>query len=108
MLRRSILMVSVTTYVFLGAVPPAAHADQRPMPPSACPGGKMTMYGSPTGHGWCDGEHFADGSFWRASDFELPDPPPLVCLIDDNPWVTGPAGIRTLAPAPHGGCGGAV
>jgi hypothetical protein len=107
--KRSIPVVAAAMLASVVAVPLPAHADSKhPVPPGACSGGKMSKHGSPTGHGWCDGEQYPDGSFWRAADFELPNPPPLICLIDANPFIKGPAGTRVLVPAPHGGCGGAV
>jgi hypothetical protein len=107
--NRSVLAVCIGMLATVVAAPSPAYADpQRPMPPNACPGGKMSMYGSPTGHGWCDGTQYPDRSFWRAADFELPNPPPPQCVINANPFISGPAGTRVLVPAPPGGCGGAV
>jgi hypothetical protein len=103
MAKRSLLATGMAILAAVVALPSPAHADaEHPHPPGACAGGKMSMYGSPTGHGFCDGTHYRDGSFWRAADFELPNPPPIQCVVND------PHGGLWPLPAPPGGCGGAV
>lgn len=103
MVKRSLLAGGMVILAAVVAVPSPAHADPgRPHPPVDCPGGKIRGFGSPTGRSFCDGEPYPDGSFWRAADFELPDPPPMQCVVHD------PHGGLWPLPAPPGGCGGAV
>jgi hypothetical protein len=88
--------------VALGAALAApAHADPPPwsdphypdITHSSCAGGR----GGAFGFGWCDGEHYADGTFWHqvfgaGADLAKPH-----CVRDDG---------SAQPPAAPGGCGG--
>jgi hypothetical protein len=69
-----------------------------------CPGGGA---GSPIWLGYCDGVPYPDGSYWHTIQYGVPVigrpygllSPGLQCVIGGGPMP---------APAPPGGCGGAV
>jgi hypothetical protein len=92
-------LAAATTAVLLGAAP--AHADPPPwsdphypdITHSSCAGGR----GGAFGFGWCDGAHYADGTFWHqvfgaGADLAKPH-----CVRDDG---------SAQPPAAPGGCGG--
>lgn len=68
-----------------------------------CPGGG---FGGPMGYGtgYCDGIHYPDGSYWHQIRGGIPFVGPSISLS----CVVDPDGGPFPAPAPHGGCGGAV
>lgn len=105
MVRRSLLVAALAILTATAAAPSLAQAEpDRHIPDLSagyCPGGKGGRYHSPTGHGWCDGIHYPDGSFWRMIQLNYPGPPSMQCVIN-------PAGGPAPPPAPPGGCGGAV
>ena len=95
-------------------VAPSAHAAPDPHIPNPganyCPGGSA---GSPIYMGFCDGEHYPDGTYWHTRQWGIPiygspnglagtngGPNGAECVIDN--------GSPLPPPAPPGGCGGAV
>lgn len=94
---------------------PAVHADPDPHMPNPstgyCPGGSM---GSPIYLGFCDGEHYPDGTYWHTRQWGIPLYGNSNGLLGTNGG--GPAGAECVIdngspmppPAPPGGCGGAV
>lgn len=102
-----ILIAAVAVVV---ASAPTAGADPEPDPhmpnPQAnyCPGGGM---GSMIYAGYCDGVPYPDGSYWHYIQYGMPlvgHPagllsPGMQCVILGGPIP---------APAPLGGCGGAI
>lgn len=105
MVTRLLCAVGLAILVAGGAVPApaAAEPDQHIPDLSAgyCPGGKMGRMGSPTGHGYCDGMPYPDGSFWHMIQNNYAGPQTMQCVIN-------PSGGAVPQPAPPGGCGGAV
>jgi len=85
-----------------------AHADPDPHMPNPqanyCPGGGI---GSMIYLGYCDGTPYPDGSYWHYIQYGLPMidhpagllSPGMQCVVPNGPIP---------APAPPGGCGGAV
>ncbi|SOJ54973.1 hypothetical protein MSIMFB_02464 [Mycobacterium simulans] len=102
--------------LFSALIPAVAHADPDPDPhmpdpnTNFCPGGGSGN--APLlGAGRCDGIKYPDGSYWHTDVMQMgPYPMPyymhddittgLHCVIDD--------GSPDPAPAPPGGCDGAV
>jgi hypothetical protein len=97
-------MTAITAMMF--AAP--AHADPDPHIPNMgagyCPGGGM---GTQIYLAYCDGIPYPDGSYWHAIQYGVPVighpygivSPGLQCVV---------GGGAVPAPAPPGGCGGAV
>jgi hypothetical protein len=103
--RRSAAIAVLSAAVAVGVAAPA-QAD--PPPPWADPhypdkqhGNCVGGSGGAFGMGWCDGEHYADGSYWHqivwgnqyGSGGQKPQ-----CVIDN--------GTPQPPAAPPGGCGG--
>lgn len=106
----SLPVVAMAILAAAAAVPPFARAEpDRHVPDLSagyCPGGKGGVYGSgtghsPTGHGFCDGMHYPDGSYWHMIQLNYPGPQTMQCVIN-------PGGGPVPQPAPKGGCNGAV
>lgn len=105
MVKQSLFAVAIAILATVAAAPTTAHADpDRHIPDLSagyCPGGKQGRYHSPTGHGYCDGMHYPDGSYWHMIQLNYAGPPSMQCVIN-------PDGGYAPRPAPPGGCGGAV
>lgn len=105
MVQRSLMAVAAAILSAAVAVPSPARAEpDRHIPdPSAgyCPGGVGIGYRSPAGHGYCDGMHYPDGSYWRIVQSDSPGRPTMQCVVN-------PGGGPVPEPAPPGGCNGAV
>lgn len=109
-MRRLLAGAVLAAVAVLGA--PLAHADDPHMPNPLngyCPGGGVGN----VFEGYCDGEHYADGSYWHKINYGAmtfpwmmpgstqPTQIGLSCVVD-------PDGAPVPQPAPPGGCGGAV
>ncbi|MDZ7883595.1 MAG: hypothetical protein U5N53_12070 [Mycobacterium sp.] len=106
---RSLLAVAAAMAAVALALSPPAGAEPDPHVPDPqsnyCPGGGM---GSMIYMGYCDGVPYPDGTFWHYIQYGLPMvghpagllSPGMQCVINNG----GPV----PAPAPPGGCGGAV
>lgn len=115
-MRIVVVLFAMTTIVFA----PVAHAGPDPHIPNPqtgyCPGGSM---GSPIWFGYCDGEHYPDGTYWHTFQNGIPiyghpngalgtggligpqdGPSGAVCVLDNDSPVPAAAG--------PGGCGGAA
>lgn len=103
------LTVAVGALVIAGSAlfgAPTAHADPDPHIPdpqtSYCPGGGM---GSMIWYGYCDGEHYPDGTYWHWFQQGIPTighpagllGQPMECVVDN--------GTPMPPPAPPDGCG---
>ena len=103
------LMIGATALVI--GMAGTAHADPHIPNPSTgdCAGGSA---GSPIYMGFCDGEHYPDGSYWHTRQWGIPiygnqnglagthgGPNGAECVIDN--------GTPLPPAAPPGGCGGA-
>lgn len=100
-------LVVAATAILAFASPVSAEPDPHMPDPQSnyCPGGGM---GSMIYAGYCDGVPYPDGTFWHYIQYGIPlvgHPagllsPGMACVINNG----GPV----PAPAPPGGCGGAV
>lgn len=108
---RVALISAITLAAATMGVPSAAADPHIPNPSTGeCAGGSM---GSPIWMGFCDGEHYPDGSYWHTRQWGIPiygspnglagtngGPNGAECVIDN--------GTAVPPPAPPGGCNGAV
>lgn len=105
MVKRSLFAAGMAILAAVAVTPATVHAEPDRHVPNLsagyCPGGKGGRYHSPTGHGYCDGMHYPDGSYWHMIQPNRTAPPTMQCVIN-------PGGGPEPQPAPHGGCGGAV
>lgn len=87
---------------------PAFADDPDPHVPNPqamyCPGGGA---GSMIYAGWCDGVPFPDGSYWHYIQYGMPMIGHPAGLLSPGMQCVVPNGA-VPAPAPPGGCGGAV
>ena len=70
-----------------------------------CPGGGA---GSMIYAGWCDGVPYQDGTFWHYIQYGLPLVGHPAGLLSPGMQCVVNNGAPVPAPAPPGGCGGAV
>lgn len=106
---RRLLAAAATAVMLL--VAPAAHADPDPHIPNPqtgyCPGGGKGGY-----LGYCDGIKYPDGSYWHYIQHEVVGEPPSPFQIGEPEVIPTMRCVvkngAVLAPAPPGGCGGAV
>lgn len=100
--------IFITAIAVSLAAAPMAQADPDPHMPNPqanyCPGGGM---GSMIYAGYCDGVPYADGSFWHYIQYGMPLVGHQAGLLSPGMQCVVPGG-PIPAPAPPGGCGGAV
>ncbi|PRI13036.1 hypothetical protein B2J96_23505 [Mycobacterium shigaense] len=107
-MRNAITAACLTAASMFMATP--AHADPAPDPhmpnmqAGYCPGGGM---GSQISLAYCDGVPFPDGSYWHAIQYGAPMIGHPYGLVSPGLQCVVPGGA-VPAPAPVGGCGGAV
>lgn len=104
MTRMTFVLVCLAV-MFGAAAVPNAYAD--PAPPwsdprypdqthGMCAGG----HGGAFGFGWCDGEHYPDGSYWHQVIGTGMDGLRPQCMLNNEPAPPGGCGGYASAPAP--------
>ena len=105
-MRATLVAVTAATCLAFAA---QAHADPDPHMPDPrndyCPGGGA---GSMIYAGWCDGVPYPDGTYWHYIQYGIPMIGHPAGLLSPGMQCVVGNGSPVPAPAPPGGCGGAV
>jgi len=107
MMKTTLAAAAATTFTSMAlAVPAVADPDPHMPDPQTmyCPGGGA---GSMIYAGWCDGVPYPDGSYWHYIQYGIPMIGHPAGLLSPGMQCVIPNGA-VPAPAPPGGCGGAV